>query len=120
MNAKFASPAGRGAPIPRVQFLGTAESQLLGRGADLSTLYREFTQALTEVWPNTPLVGHNVVGSPWLVLAMRVCLYDWFGQAAEMELAFCGPSPRLPPGQPDCGCRERGVALIGIRTGPNY
>jgi hypothetical protein len=24
-------------------------------------LYREFN------WPNTPLVGHPVVGSPWLV-----------------------------------------------------
>ena len=30
------------------------------------------------------------------VLAMRVRLYDWFGQAAEMELVFCALGPRLP------------------------
>jgi hypothetical protein len=43
----------------------------MSSGADISTLYREFTQALTDVWPNTPLVRHLVVGSPRLALLSK-------------------------------------------------
>jgi hypothetical protein len=46
--------------------------EVMSNGADISTLYREFTQALTE--PNTLLVRHLVLGSPGLGLLSKSTL----------------------------------------------
>jgi len=45
---------------------------------------------------------------------MRVRLYDWFGQTAEMDLAFCrliSSGLNVNPGQPGRGMSGKGALV---------